>query len=119
VKNRTNPGRISARREISFLNKTGLYWKCSCFSIIYAYNSRNHDRVAVIVSKKNGNAVQRNRKKRILKEIFRNNTCKTPPYFDILIKPVGILLTPAEELKSSFLTWENTVKRQGCSSCLY
>jgi ribonuclease P protein component len=103
--------RISAGREISFLNKTGLYWKCSCFSIVYVNNNREHDRAAVIVSKKNGNAVQRNRIKRIFKEIFRNNKSNTPPYFDILIKPVGIWFPPAEELKSSFLTWKNMVKR--------
>jgi ribonuclease P protein component len=111
VENHEKPYRISAGREISFLIKTGLCWRCSCFSIIYVHSDRNHDRVAIIVSKKNGNAVQRNRIKRILKEMFRKNTSNTPPYFDILIKPVGILLPPAEELKSSFLTWENTVKR--------
>jgi ribonuclease P protein component len=118
VEKQAKTGRLSAGREISFLNKTGLYWKCSCFSIVYVHSKRDHDRAAVIVSKKNGNAVQRNRIKRIFKEIIRNNTSNTSPYFDILIKPVGILLPPAEELKSSFLTWENMVKRQDCSSCL-
>jgi ribonuclease P protein component len=103
--------RISARKEISVLNKTGLRWRSHFFSIVYASNNLGQDRIAIIVSKKNGNAVQRNRKKRIFKEIFRNNRSNTPPYFDILIKPVGIWLPPAEELKSSFLTWVNMVKR--------
>jgi ribonuclease P protein component len=111
VEKHAKTGKISAGREISFLNKTGAYWKCCCFSIVYVQSSRDHDRAAVLVSKKNGNAVQRNRIKRIFKEIIRNNTSKTPPYFDILIKPVGILLPPAEELKSSFLTWKNMANR--------
>jgi ribonuclease P protein component len=101
---------ISSGKEISSLFKTGYRWHCSSFTIIYSGNSRQHDRSAILVSRSNGNAVQRNKMKRVWREILYKQS-SSPPYFDILIKPAGSQLPSAEELKSCYCTWKKSVKK--------
>jgi ribonuclease P protein component len=103
--------RIASRREISFLWRMGSRWTCSAFTIVFLNRSFECDRAAFIVGKANGNAVQRNKAKRILREIFRNNKSSTPPFFDILIKPAGKNLPSAEELRSSYLQWKTVARK--------
>lgn len=79
--------RIKKQGEISSLFKIGKRWKCNAFSILYIDNDNGYDRMAVIVSKRNGNAVNRNLIKRRYREIFRKTINDTPPFYDILICP--------------------------------
>ena len=90
----------------------GLHWRCKTFRIAYLENTRGTERSAVLVSKQNGNAVHRNRAKRILREIIRHNKNIVPPFFDILIKPEGKKLPTIEELGKSYLAWKNIVNKQ-------
>ncbi len=64
--------RIKSKKEISFLHKSGKRWRCEFFSVAYIKSNDNFDRVAVIVSKKIGSSVFRNKVKRVIREIFRN-----------------------------------------------
>jgi ribonuclease P protein component len=111
VKQRAEEFRISKRKEILFLLKNGQRWKSEYYSLIYLENASGHDRAAVIVSKANGNAVARNRIKRIYREIFFKNKSIDPPFFNILIVPAGCRLPPPLVIQSSYLSWKMFVKR--------
>jgi ribonuclease P protein component len=75
---------ISSKKEISFLFKNGNKWKSEYLDILYFKNNLFQDRYAITVSKKNGNAVKRNRIKRIIREVIRKNKRKDPPFYDFI-----------------------------------
>jgi ribonuclease P protein component len=102
--------RISSRGEILFLRAKGLRWQCNAFAVFFHENTAGRDRFGVIVGKANGNAVHRNRTKRILREVVRRNKSINPPFFDILIKPFHKVLPSPEELRSSYLRWKHSAR---------
>ena len=57
--------------------------------ICFYKNNFQINRIAIIVSKKLGNAVIRNKIKRRIKEIYRNNKNKFEGFYDIIFIPVG------------------------------
>jgi ribonuclease P protein component len=62
-----------------------------------------------LVSKKLGNAVKRNKIKRIIREIIRSYTSNHPPYNDILIQPQsGIENKKYKEIASCIENWKKT-----------
>ncbi|MDR0305703.1 MAG: ribonuclease P protein component [Chitinispirillales bacterium] len=103
--------KIKSKQEISSLFKTGKFWTCSCFVIIYKCNDLQHDRLGVIVSRKIGNAVERNRAKRVFRELFRCNIENNPPFFDLLIKPrPGSDFRDTIVIKEFFNKWQKEAK---------
>jgi ribonuclease P protein component len=96
---------LSGKKEISLLFASGNRWKSTFIKFYYKKNSFQYDRFAVIVSKKNGNAVERNRIKRIFRELVRTNKRRYPPFFDFLIQPERSCLPHNEQTKSVFLSW--------------
>jgi len=105
--------KIKKRGEISRLFKEGRRWECSCFTLIYEENALGYGRLGVIVSKKLGNAVERNRVKRMFREVYRCNVRNSPPFFDILIKPRPGVKTgfwDAAEQKGFFDKWQEESK---------
>jgi len=53
--------------------------------VIYAPNDLGITRLGITVSKKIGNAVKRNRIKRVIRELFRLNKNRFPVGYDIVI----------------------------------
>jgi ribonuclease P protein component len=96
---------LSGKKEISQIFKTGKKWRSSFFKIIYEKNSLKYDRFAVLVSKKNGNAVKRNRIKRKYREVYRTNKRSNPPFINFLILPVPGILPKTREIKSAYSLW--------------
>lgn len=102
--------RIKKKNEISDIFKRGKKHNCLCFKIIYRENEEKIDRLAILVSRKTGNAVKRNRIKRFFREVFRKNKKEFPPYFDILIQPQsGIDLN--KEMVQCYNKWLENAKK--------
>lgn len=102
--------RIKKEKEISFLLKNGRRWNCDIFATSYYKNNRNFDRVAIIVSRKNGSAVYRNKLKRVFREVFRHTKVLSPPFYDILICPRSSSSVKTEIIKESYEKWRKELK---------
>jgi len=57
------------------------------FQIAYAVNKQGNRRVAVVIGRKFGKAVLRNKIRRRIKETYRLNMEKFPSYTDYIIRP--------------------------------
>jgi ribonuclease P protein component len=105
--------KIKGKGEISRLFEIGRRWECGSFVLIYGQNGLRHDRLGVIVSRRIGNAVERNRAKRVFREVYRCNIRQTPPFFDILIKPrpkKDRFFWDVNEQKRFFDKWQEEAK---------
>ena len=58
----------------------------SSFTLYYVFESeRPYRRLGITASKKVGNAVMRNRCKRLVREVFRNNKARFPEHADVVV----------------------------------
>lgn len=104
--------RIRKKSEISRIILNGHRWDCSGYIIYYQNRNEKNDRIAIIVSKKTGNAVERNKIKRVFRELFRKKIRKSPPFYDVLIRPrPGIKTKETEEIEKCFELWQNISKK--------
>jgi len=90
--------RIRKRKDFLFLYKKGYRYRGKYFNLIYLSNDFSFSRMAVIVSKKVGNAVKRNKIKRQMRTLFRRNKSLLKAPLDIII------IAKKEILESSWLT---------------
>lgn len=77
--------RIRKRQDYLRIYEQGVRTYSKRFTIITLANQAGIRRLGITVSKKTGNAVQRNRIKRILREFFRLNKSRLPASQDIVI----------------------------------
>ncbi len=82
--------RIRKKKDFLELYKKGYRHRGNHFNFIYRSNSLNFSRMGVVVSKKIGSAVKRNRIKRRLRALFRTNK-------ELLKKSVDLLIIPKKE----------------------
>ncbi len=75
--------RILKRREFLLLKRSGKKIYNNNFIGIYSDGRYRKSRIGITVSKKLGNAVKRNRIKRLIREQFRMNRDKIAKYKDI------------------------------------
>jgi ribonuclease P protein component len=96
--------RIRKKNEFSSLYKNGCRYRGRYFNLVYLSNDLSFSRMAVVASKKVGNAVERNRIKRRLRALFRRNKGELEEALDLLIitKPEIRELTGAG-LKACYL----------------
>jgi ribonuclease P protein component len=77
--------RIRKRQDYLRIYQQGVRINSTHFTIITCRNRTEVRRLGMTVSKKAGNAVQRNRIKRLLREFFRLNKSRLPASQDIVI----------------------------------
>ncbi|MCD6560142.1 MAG: ribonuclease P protein component [Deltaproteobacteria bacterium] len=77
--------RLLNRRIFVNLNRSGYRIHTKHFVIIFKQNGIGITRLGVTVTKKTGNAVKRNRIKRLIREFFRLNKSRFPQGYDFVI----------------------------------
>lgn len=88
--------RLRHRRDFTRAQRIGTRQHHALFTVVVTPNDGGRARFGTAVSRRVGNAVLRNRLRRVLKEIFRHNAARLGP-FDLLViaKPELATLAPA------------------------
>ena len=90
--------RIRKKKDFFYLYHKGIFARGKYFNLIYLPNNLSYSRMAVVASKKIGNAVERNRVRRRIRELFRRNK-------DLLKLPVDMIVTTKKGVCDA--SWEN------------
>lgn len=103
--------RLTDRKEINRLSKSGRTIKSENFRLKFARNDFGVSRICFSISKKIATSPQRNRIRRIFREIFRTNKEKIPEGFDyILICNKEILSNSYRALEDEFIKSVNDLE---------
>ncbi len=95
--------------DIRLVFKEGKRVSCPLFTLLYRRNDLDRTRVGVVVGKKLGGAVARNRSKRRFRELGRLSLERLPGGLDLLVLPKRESVTePARGLRES---WQAVLRR--------
>ncbi len=79
--------RLTKKSEFKNVFESGDFFKNSNIVFHVFKNDRGCSRIGIVARKKIGNAVRRNRIKRVFREAFRVNKFKLTEHMDIIIMP--------------------------------
>lgn len=83
----TKAEHLTLKREFERVFQEGKVFKNALIVLYIAPNNYQHSRLGLVVSKKVGNAVQRNRIKRLFREAYRLNKHLIACHIDIIAIP--------------------------------
>ena len=86
--------RIRRKKDFLSLYSKGIRFRGRYFNLVYLPSSLGFSRVAVVVSKKVGGAVERNRIKRWMREFFRKNK-------QLLGSPTDLIVIARREIREA------------------
>ena len=105
--------RVRRQRDFVSLYKNGSRYRGRYFSLVYGPSPAGLSRLAVVVSKKVGPAVTRNRVKRRLRALFRRNKELLPGPTDlILVARKEILDLDAAALRAGYFQALETIRKK-------
>jgi ribonuclease P protein component len=93
--------RIKKKKDFNHLYKKGKRYRGQYFTLVYLSNEFNHSRLAVVASKKLGNAVTRNKTKRWMRDLFRRNK-------ELLKNPTDLIIIPHRGIHEA--GWQNLLE---------
>jgi len=79
--------RVQTSLEFRHVKDHGRRYRTDVLRINYLATTREHSRLGLVVSKRHGNAVRRNRIKRLLRAAFRHTKHELPSSFDLVLLP--------------------------------
>jgi ribonuclease P protein component len=96
--------RLKVSYQFKWVYDKGRRYNSPFFTFFAIKNNEPLSRLGVTVTRKTGNAVERNRCKRILREIFRQNkTLLITPYDLVFNVKKAMIEAPFQEIKQEFL----------------
>ena len=105
--------RLTSRRQFVAICAEGARANCSAFTLFGHPNSGSTSRLGVTVTRKFGDAVRRNRAKRVLREIFRRTRARLEPACDMVVNVHPSLLDHSTaELERQFLSCFSRIVRR-------
>ena len=104
--------RIRQKRDYLLIYKKGRRYKGRCFTLVYLSNELSYSRMGVVVSRKVGNAVERNKIKRWMRALFRTNKNLLENPFDLVfIMKKETLNTKWEDLRQDYFRSLESISR--------
>jgi len=105
--------RLKKQKEIANLVRNGKRFNCRIFVVFYDKNDLTRDRFNVLVSRKNGGAVQRVRIKRMYREAYVNTEIENESgFYDILVRPSIDCEHSFYEIKKLYGKWRNETNKE-------
>ena len=103
---------LRASRDIEHVKQHGRRLSTACFNLLVSKtDDPRASRIGIVVGKRFGIAVRRNRVKRVFRELSRQTRGELAADHALLVFPKrDALILPFEELKS---LWRTTLRRQG------
>jgi ribonuclease P protein component len=109
--------RILRRSEFRHVYEKGRKFRASFFNAFVMENGSGEPRLGITTTRKMGNAVTRNRARRLLREVFRKNKRFVPNGIDIVVNAKESIIEVAyREIESDFISF---LKRAGNRSESY
>ncbi len=77
--------RLKENKDFVRLFGKGAFVSCGMCTVYYRKNGRQENRIGIATSKKIGNAVKRNRARRVIRQAYRENEKRFPVGYDIVV----------------------------------
>lgn len=113
----TRAERLLKRHDFLRVRRQGRRFSTANLVVTWVSGSVSGPRLGVTASKRVGNAVKRNRAKRLIREVFRRNKMRVPGHTDVVViaKP-SLPSARYEQVEAEFVKWADHVGKHSDGS---